>query len=153
AADLGIPCFGSTAPGAVSVLLGDGTGRLGSPGVFGLESNPQSLAAADVDGDGHLDVVAADTTIGVADGDTVSVLLGDGTGALGAAARFKVGSYPRPVVAADWNGDGKTDVATADGDGNTISLLIGAGDGTFPTRSALPLPRAQFVVPGDLDAD
>ena len=41
------------------------------------------------------------------------------------------GRRPESVEIGDFNGDGKLDVATADGGSNTVSILLGNGDGTF----------------------
>src|SRR5262249_1477407 len=41
------------------------------------------------------------------------------------------GYSPGYILAADFNGDGKFDVAVADGYDNDVSVIIGNGDGTF----------------------
>jgi hypothetical protein len=46
---------------------------------------------------------------------------------------FPVGAWPAAVVTADFNNDGKLDLATANNGGGTVSVLLGNGDGTFPT--------------------
>src|SRR5260370_448434 len=51
-----------------------------------------------------------------------------------ATAAFKplpVGSRPNSIVAGDFNGDGRLDLAVADGFSNEVSVLLGNGDGTF----------------------
>jgi hypothetical protein len=63
---------------------------------------------ADFNGDGKLDLVAADWL-----GGTVSILLGNGDGSFQAPLRFAVGSYPSSVAVGDFNGDGIPDVAVA----------------------------------------
>jgi hypothetical protein len=53
------------------------------------------------------------------------------------------------VVAADFNGDGKLDLAAAEPNNNTISILFGNGDGTFQSHLDLPVgqgPRALVAV-------
>jgi len=44
---------------------------------------------------------------------------------------FAAGSSPVSAVTADFNGDGKLDLAVANGAGNNVSVLLGNGDGTF----------------------
>ncbi|MFY0526680.1 FG-GAP repeat domain-containing protein [Archangium gephyra] len=70
-------------------------------------------------------------------GDTISVLLGNGAGAFGAATSYATGPRPASIVSADLNQDGKLDLAVANtGAGccsgsSAISFLAGRGDGTF----------------------
>src|SRR5262249_22110636 len=61
---------------------------------------------------------------------------------------------PSAIATADINGDGKTDLVTADNDSRTISVLIGQANGSFQTRvfSATPkAPKAQALA--DFDGD
>ena len=67
---------------------------------------------------------------------------------------FPVGGNPRSVATADFNGDGKLDLAIANLDRSDVSILLGVGDGTFldaTTTSTLPHPR--FVATGDFNTD
>jgi VCBS repeat protein/HYDIN/CFA65/VesB family protein/centrosomal CEP192-like protein len=54
----------------------------------------------------------------------VSVLLGNGNGTFGPAMTFAVGSAPLGVVAGDFNGDGRLDLAVADNGGSSVSVLL-----------------------------
>ena len=125
----------------VSVLLGNGQGNFTpdlysstglSPGTFAVGSSPKSVTVADVNGDGHPDIVTANY------GDnTVSVLLGNGQGAFQTAQSFTVGNGPQSVAVADVNGDGRPDIVTANYYDNTVSVLLGNGDGVFQTAPSL----------------
>jgi hypothetical protein len=117
----------------VSVRLGDGTGAFptqppGSPfGVGG--SAPRRVAAGDVNGDGHLDLVTANLL-----SDNVSVLLGDGMGAFPtrpAGSPFAVGEGPNGVQLGDLNGDGRLDLVTSDSSSDSVSVRLGSGAGAF----------------------
>jgi large repetitive protein len=63
-----------------------------------------------------------------------------------ASSTFSTGQAPTTVVAADFNGDGKLDLAVANLVDNSVSILLGNGDGTFqahvdyPTSSAGAFP-------------
>src|SRR5687768_2567718 len=46
------------------------------------------------------------------------------------ATTYTVGLEPRAVVTADFNRDGKPDLAVANAGSNTVSVLLGWGDGT-----------------------
>jgi hypothetical protein len=86
-----------------------------------------AIAAADFNGDGHPDVVTANNN------QTVSVLLGDGKGNLGAKSDSPSGVSPTigaaAIGVADFNADGNPDVALGGQDG--IAILLGASGGTF----------------------
>jgi hypothetical protein len=108
----------------VTVLLGNGSGGFtaaaGSP--FAVGTNPQSVAAADINGDGKPDIVTANSG-----SNTVTVLLGNGSGGFTAAegSPFTAGTSPISVVAADFNPDGSSGVAIADIGGGTMTVLLG----------------------------
>jgi hypothetical protein len=87
--------------------------------------NPFSGAtAADVNGDGKPDLIAAD------DGNNaVEVLLnttakGASVASFAAPLTFAAGYRPKTVVTADVNGDGKPDLIAADADSNSVSVLL-----------------------------
>ena len=58
--------------------------------------------------------------------DTVSILLGTGTGSFGAKTDFGTGASPLSVAVGDFNGDGKLDLAVANPVSNTVSILLNA---------------------------
>src|SRR5262245_5587757 len=94
-----------------------------APLAFDAGLSPQSVAVADVNGDGVLDLAVANE--GSA---TVSVLLGNGDGTFAAARNFAAGSFPRSVAVGDVNGDGVLDLAVANYIVNgTVSVLLGNG--------------------------
>src|SRR5205085_747446 len=53
------------------------------------------------------------------------------------ALTYSVGTNPRGLVAADFNGDGKTDLAVANAGSSDVSILLGNGDGTFQAGTTL----------------
>jgi hypothetical protein len=58
----------------------------------------------------------------------------------GAVGTTAVGNQPRGIVMADFNSDGKADVAVANSGSNTITVLTGNGNGTFTTLISIPTP-------------
>jgi len=116
--------------GSISVLLGDGKGKFsngpGSPIPAG--HLPNDLAIVDMNGDGSLDVVIPNHQ-----SPYLTILLGDGTGKFAPApgSPFDARSNPHPhgVAVADFDGDGKPDVATDSWAVNQIELLSGNGKG------------------------
>jgi hypothetical protein len=142
-------------PGAVAVLLGDGTGGFDvqeSPLIAG--DTPLSVAVGDLDGDGADDLAVSNWA-----DDTISVFFGNGDGTFDDGPVLDAGLVPEDVAIADLDGDGAADIITLDGFGSETSdgLLIvipGVGDGTFDRAVAFSVgaaPRAVAV--GDLDLD
>jgi hypothetical protein len=128
----------------VSVLLGHGDGTfkkaivssIGPPGVtfpgkgrpwFG----PYAVAVADINQDGVPDIVTPNFL-----GDSVSLLLGIGNGHFDPAQELKFGpptdanfmfTTPYGIVAADFNGDGKIDFATANAGSDDLAVRLNTG--------------------------
>lgn len=130
--DLVVANLGET---TVSVLLGDGKGGFSAAQAFSVASSyetPYAVALGDANGDGHLDIVTANTNLG---SDSVSLLLGDGKGHFAAASVFAVGGAgvfgPNDIVLADVTGDGHADIVTANSSADNLSLLVGDGKGGF----------------------
>src|SRR5206468_1981564 len=118
----------------VSVLLGDGLGNLQPPTDFSIGSDSAaSIAAGDVNGDGNIDLVTANSN-SYFNTHTVSVLLGDGLGSFGPAKLYATtGIYPSSVVLGDVNRDGQVDLilTTATDTTRNVSVLFGIGGGAF----------------------
>jgi len=118
---------------SLSVLLGNGDGSFQPANVIDLgiaPAVPWSVAAADFNEDGQLDVVVAVP----GPSHFVCVLLGDGKGGLQPPVRYETGVGALAVAVGDFNRDGHFDVAVALGAGG-VSVLLGNGDGTFQPAS------------------
>src|SRR5437763_2754562 len=131
--------------GGIALLLGNGDGSFQPPQSYDSGGfNPFSVAVADMNGDGHPDLVVANgcanstcQTDGTVKG-SVAVLLGNGNGTFQAAQAFDSGGLgARSVVVADVNGDGYSDAIVSNTCGNgclgggTIGVLFGNGNGTL----------------------
>jgi hypothetical protein len=123
---------------------------------FGVGSQPGSVAVGDFNGDGKLDLAVANRGA-----NTVSILLGDGTGNFKATASSPVaaGSIPWSVAVGDFYGDGNLDLAVADDGSNTVGILKGDGMGNFsPVTAASSFATAtdgapESVAVGDFNGD
>ena len=125
-----------------------------APGIFSGSTevavgfNPRSVVAADVDGDGDLDILTAN------DARSVSVRLNDGFGAFGGSTNVAVGARSRSVVAADVDGDGDLDILTANSLDNTVSLRLNDGSGAFSGSTDVSVGTSPFsVAAADVDGD
>jgi hypothetical protein len=138
----------------------DGCGSLLPVETFQAGPGPVGLAVADFDGDGHDDVVTADSGY-LGAGTTVSLLRHDGQA--GPAAGFTApepftgGASPLVVRAGDLDGDGDVDLAVAreGASGPVVTILVNDGTGGFTVRTNLGAgPRgAPTVALSDLDVD
>lgn len=91
-------------------------------------SGPGPVAIADVNHDGHNDILVANTS-----GRTLSVLLGDGRGHFQAATGqpCPTGVSPNDLAMGDFNNDGNLDIAIANTETPDITILLGDGKGGF----------------------
>src|SRR5215211_6202097 len=172
--DLAVASLGSD---AVSILLGNGDGTFRAAKNFEVGDSPVSVTSGDFDGDGKADLATADNPYNPASGniaDSVSVLLGNGDGTFKDAWRFNfpVGpdnhTDPRQLVSADFDGDGKDDLAVANHGGGDIGgsgsctpgyvrVLLSNGDGTFSAGQYLGnapnMSRPDSLATADFDRD
>src|SRR5262249_52954591 len=135
----------------VHLGVGDGTFR-GPLSGMGLQASDAygPAVAGDFSGDGKLDLA-------ISSNDTVLLLLGNGDGTFQAGmtdAAVAAGLTVRGVlVAGDFNGDGRLDLALDSGSG--VLVLLSNGDGTFqPPKVSLRIGTPSgAMVPADFDGD
>ena len=113
---------------------------------------PKTLIAADLNGDGLADVIA-----GNLDG-SISVLLGQTNHTLSQqilqpATNLLHRASLRALVVADFNRDGKPDVAAADIAGGRVIVLLGNGDGTLRQFQAMTVGPGRALATADFNGD
>lgn len=138
----------------VSVLVNEGGAEFADAESFSTGSGPFSVRVADLNNDGRPDLTTADSLA-----NTVTVRLNT-TGpngnpfGFGNPTAFSVGSSPFAVTGADFNGDGRPDLATANSDSDNVSILLGLGAGAFSAPIPFPAGNAPYdVVAADFDGD
>jgi hypothetical protein len=110
--------------GAVSVLLGDGSGAFSFPISSPVGNAPGGIVVANFDADGFMDLATVNNG-----GTDVSVLRGDGTGHFYVPISFRVGvarlsEGSASIAVGDFNHDGKPDLVMTGENSNNISILI-----------------------------
>jgi hypothetical protein len=150
--------------GVIGVLLGNGDGTFQRAVTYGSGVQLSSVAVADLNGDGRLDIVATNK------GDnTLGVLLGRGDGTFQSAVSYGSGSngFTWSTAVADVNGDGRPDLIVAADCINyptctsgAVGVLLGNGDGTFQAAVTYssggesgPRPEATSVAVADVNGD
>jgi FG-GAP-like repeat len=138
--------------GDVTVLLGDGRGGFGIVPTSISRFAPVAIAAGDFNGDGTQDLAVSRT------GHLVSILIGDGQGRLAVGPTVSTGGVGQGGVAiADFNRDGRADVAVANGSSGDVSVLLGDGRGGLGPAPRSPFPSGgngpNAVATGDFNGD
>jgi hypothetical protein len=155
--------------GVVAILMGNGNGTFQVPQTYSSGANsPEAISVADVNGDGHFDVLVTNdcevfSLCGLADG-RVGVLLGNGNGTFQSAQTYDAGGrFVGSIAVMDADRDGKPDLILTNACGpkgkcglqlGIVSVLLGNGDGTFQTPQAYKTghgPRSVAVA--DLNGD
>ncbi len=129
------------AGGRVSVFHGDGQGGLRLDRGYAVGVNPRELAIVDLNTDERQDLVVA----GGRGSNYVARLLGSADGTFGAPKNFPTGPRPNSVDSADFDLDGKADVAVANWSLDneplaSLTLLFGDGEGEFPRQTDFTPP-------------
>jgi VCBS repeat protein len=117
-----------SATNKLAILIGNGNGTFQTPVLYSVGSNPVALISTDFNGDGKADVAVVDQN-----SNNVMVFLGTGivTAPLGTPKTYSVGTTPVAIRVADFNKDGKTDIAVVNRGSNNVTILLGKSDGTF----------------------
>lgn len=145
----GVGGGGPNVAGTLSILLNKGDGTFEAHRDFG-GMTAVSVAAADFNGDGHLDVAIPNRDFNV-----VNILLGDGKGAFGSVLDIGTQAVPpTQVVVGDFNGDGNVDLGLAMQASGIVGVALGNGDGTFQAPIFDNAPGGGLsIATGDFNGD
>jgi len=133
--------------GTVTVGFGKGTGLFGSQQQIGVGSTPIAVVIADFNKDNNLDFAVA-----LQGSNQIVTYLGNGAGVFTKADTFSAGKLAIPadesygtgakLVAGDFDGDGKLDLATFNSSDHTVSVMRGQGNGLFSARVTTATPSS-----------
>lgn len=152
---------------AVIVFLGDGLGGFTLNGNTFLFANPASIVSGDFNNDGKSDVVTAnDCSGGGCVSKLITLFMGNGTGGFGAPMDISSQAPPSEpgflkrnfLSSADFNGDGRLDLAWARGDSggsvHPLQVMLNTGSGSFGTPISLSETLNSTVIAvGDVNND
>jgi FG-GAP-like repeat/Cep192 domain 4/Abnormal spindle-like microcephaly-assoc'd, ASPM-SPD-2-Hydin len=144
----------------IAVMLGNGDGTFQKPTYYTINNELEgvdSIAVADLNGDGNLDLVVNNNTLSSSN---VAVLLGNGDGTFQSPVSYATPPAPGQIHIGDFNGDHIPDIAVLDrctitNKFDCISVLLGNGDGTFrePAITSPTLHPASVMGIGDFNRD
>jgi hypothetical protein len=141
---------------SISYLEGSASGVLDlTPVSVAVSAGPRSMAVADVDDNGILDLAVG--CIGNGANSTVRILKWDvAAPPFTLLNSYSVSLTPASIAVGDFNRDGNVDLATANTDTDTVSIALGATGGLFfpPVMSSKTVgDRPQRIATGDFDRD
>jgi hypothetical protein len=143
---------GHSAPGSVTVLLGNGDGTFTTTKITATPGTwPDAITVADFNGDGIPDMAVPDTFL-----DAVSILVGNGDGTFRVMPVSPATDlYPYQVAVGDFAGNGMLDMAVTNSGSSTLNIMMGNGDGTFkPTvRNPAAIEDPIGIQIGDFNGD
>ena len=135
-------------PGTLSVFTNNGCGVFGSNATLNVGEHPVSVVAADLSGDGKMDLIS----VNIGD-NTVTIWTNNGTGGFGSNESLSMPDGAVSVVAADMNGDGKADLICANSNTNALTVFTNNGSGGFGLNATLNVGYESSVIAADLTGD
>ncbi|HEX8815436.1 MAG TPA: FG-GAP-like repeat-containing protein [Terriglobales bacterium] len=153
--------------GVVQIFNGNGNGTFKAGATYATDAtagaNALGLVAADLNGDGKLDLAVINNH--GSSSANVGVLLNNGKGGFDHVVNYALSKLATRITAADLRGDGKMDLivplyGTVAAPGTAVAILLGNGNGTFAHESDLQLTNSSatfrnpyMVAVGDVNGD
>ncbi len=153
----GIPDLVVTSQGFTGIYLSKGDGTVAAPILIAAVAGNPGIVIGDFNGDGKADLAFAGEG-----GATVSVLLGNGDGTfskpISSGLPAPALGFAGQITAADFNGDGRLDLAVSIqfaqpiGGASGVAILLGKGDGSFAASAAIQ-PGMEGLAVADFNGD
>jgi hypothetical protein len=136
----------------VAVILSQSNGSYASPVNYATSDPASSVAAGDFNADGKPDlaIILAKSTSTTS---AVRVRINNGNGTFGPAADYGTGVYASAMIAADLNGDGKSDLAVTNRDDATVSVLLRTSSAFSPKVDYPTNGWPRGLTAADMDSD
>jgi flagellin len=135
----------------IVIMLGQGDGSFASTTTYNVTGQDiYDLEISDINNDNKLDVL---TMIWDGDNSTLKALLNDGSGGLSTSFETTLAGGYNEIEAADFNGDGKQDIAWGGNSFGEVRLYHGSGTGTFSLSSTFTFTGSSYFKSADFDND
>ena len=145
-----VNCYTDDSPThTLTVMTNNGSGGFAVSATLAVGVRPSQVVAADVNGDGKVDLICCNNR-----SSTLTIYTNDGSGGFMLSSTPSVGLHPTCVVAADVNGDGKVDLISANVEATTLTVLTNDGSGGFVISSTPDIgPGCTWLVAADVNGD
>ena len=138
--------------GSILLILGGGNGNFIQLTNYTLNGGPGDVVVADINGDGFADLVFSESYSYSSD---VCVQLGNGDGTFATPQYYPstASAYHDSLARADFNGDGKPDIAVLNRNANSVTIRLNNGE-WFWTAKDYPVGFSPTsIVAGDFNGD
>ncbi len=148
------PATGAPGQSGLNVLFGKGDGTLGAVVTTTTSEYLANGLVGDLTGDGKADALFLTQGSSSFDAGGIDVRVNLGNGIFQDRQAIPVGASPGAVIAGDWNGDGKADLAVANFSANKLSVMFGNNIQVFPSTVALTVGSGPAALArGDFNGD